>query len=300
MAEYSRFEGVFSIAPTPFNKDGTLDLDSIKTLVDFYIAKGVHGLTILGVMGEADRLLPEERVRVIETFLSEVNGRMPVVIGTSHAGTIPAIALARQAERLGAAGVMVAPPPVAGGHQEQLLRDHFQAISDVISIPIVVQDYPPSSGVMLATALLSDLAETVEHVEYLKLEDPPTPVKIGEVRRLAGDRLSIFGGLGGVFYLEELERGASGTMTGFAYPEILVDIYNHYIQGKRERAAEIFYRSLPLIRFEFQPVIGLAVRKEVFRRRGAIKTASTRAPSFSLDKGTVHELTVLIARLGLG
>lgn len=220
MLQQRGFYGVMSIAPTPFDEAGALNVDSIKSLVDFYLSKGVNGLTILGVMGEADKLLTDERARVIETYIGAANGRIPIVVGTTHAGTQPAVALARQAQKLGAAGLMIAPPPVAGMDAAELIKAHYQAISDAVSIPIVVQDYPISSGVILSPELLAKMARSIKQVQYLKLEDPPTPVKLQRVRQQAGDRLGVMGGLGGMFYFEELEQGALGTMTGYAFPEI--------------------------------------------------------------------------------
>ena len=208
-----KWAGVLSIMPTPFLDDGSLDLGSIQVLCEAYIDRGVSGLTILGVMGEAHKLLPDERARVIEAYIQGVAGRVPVIVGTSHQGTRPAMALAQQAERLGAAGVMVAPPPVPAGNLDDLVFDHYLAIHEVVSVPIVVQDHPGSTGILMSPKLLARLAANLERVHYLKLEDPPTPVKTDQVRQLAGDKLGILGGLGGVYFFEELEHGALGTMS---------------------------------------------------------------------------------------
>ena len=295
----SGFSGVLSIMPTPFLEDGSLDVTSIRVLCDAYLEHGVNGLTILGVMGEAHKLLPDERARVIEGYIEGVAGRVPVVVGTSHQGTLPAIALARQAQRLGAAGVMVAPPPVSAQNMDELILDHYTAIHDSVSLPLVVQDHPGSTGVLLSPQLLAQLANRLERVRYLKLEDPPTPIKADQVRQLTGDKLGIFGGLGGVFFFEELEHGALGTMTGFAFPEVLVQIYRAYSAGDVDGAADIFYRYLPAIRFEFQPEVALAVRKETLRRRGWLSSAASRAPAVPLDAGCARDLTKLLTRLGL-
>jgi 4-hydroxy-tetrahydrodipicolinate synthase len=180
-----------------------------------------------------------------------------------------------------------------------LVFDHYRAIHDVVSVPIVVQDHPGSTGIILSPNLLARLAANLERVRYLKLEDPPTPVKADQIRELVGDKLGIFGGLGGVYFFEELEHGALGTMTGFAFPEILVNIYRTYCSGDVDGAAKIFYRYLPAIRFEFQPEVALAVRKETLRQRGWIATAVARAPAMPLDAGTARDLTNLLGRLAL-
>ncbi len=292
--------GVICITPTPFNHDGSLDLDGITTLVGFYKDAGVHGLTILGVMGESNKLLPDERARVTEAYLEAAGGQLPVIVGATHAGTNVAIALAQKAASQGAVGVMIAPPPVSGGSADKLVFEHFKAISDAISIPIILQDFPPASaGLKLSPELLAEMGKNIPRVQYLKLEDPPTPKKIAQVRQLAGDSLGIFGALGGLFYFEELEQGSLGTLTGFAFPEFLVEIYNAHSAGNVDGAAELFYRYLPLIRFESQPGIELAIRKEIFLRRGLIKTSTARAPANSLDEYSSCELTNLMARLGL-
>ena len=292
------FSGIFSVVPTPFNYDESLDLEGVERLVDFYLGKGVHGLTILGVLGEADKLLPDERVLVIEAFLHAVDNRVPVIIGSSHAGTRPAVALATQAEGLGAAGILVAPPS-AKSNPRLTLKDHLHAIEESTSIPIVLQDYPAHSGVQLSPELLVEMADHVERLQAVKIEDPPTPAKIYKLRQLAGDRLKLLGGYGGMFFFEELEQGASGTMTGFAFPEALLSVFTEYNQGNKEGAAMLFYRVLPLLRFEFQHAIGLALRKEILRRRGALRSASLRAPAELLDEASAGELTRLLARLGL-
>jgi 4-hydroxy-tetrahydrodipicolinate synthase len=293
------FAGVVAIMPTPFLEDGSLDLDSIQVLCDVYIERGVNGLAILGVMGEAQKLLPDERAQVIETYVRCAAGRVPVVAGTSHQGTHPAIALALQAERLGCAGIMVAPPPVPAARVDDLVFDHYRSIHNAVSVPMVVQDHLASSGVLMSPQLLARLSAELERAGYLKLEDPPTPAKADQIRYLAGGRPRIFGGLGGLYFFEELEHGAAGTMTGFAFPEILVRIYDAYRSGDTEGAASVFYRYLPAIRFEFQPEIALTLRKETLYRRGWLRTPALRAPATPLNAPSSRDLENLLARLDL-
>jgi 4-hydroxy-tetrahydrodipicolinate synthase len=148
-----------------------------------------------------------------------------------------------------------------------VVLDHYRAIGDAIRIPLVVQDYPPGTGTTLTPDLIARLFESVERFHYLKLEDAPAPLKIAQVRERLGSRLPIFGGLGGLYFLEELDQGACGSMAGFAYPDLLSAVWQAHTAGQPEAAARLFYRYLPLVRFEYQPYIALAIRTEILRRR---------------------------------
>lgn len=290
-------KGIWNITPTPFNPDGTLDLASITRLTAFTIARGVDGLTILGVLGEADKLTDAERDQVITATLEAADGRVPVCVGTTHAGTDGCVAFSRRAQDLGATAVMVAPPRLLRS-SDAILRRHYLAVAQAASIPIVVQDHPPSSGVIMSVEFLAEIGRAAPHCRYIKAEDDPTPPKISQLLAANPD-LRIVGGLGGNMFLEELRRGAVGTMTGFGFPEILVRIYQAFTAGRHDEAAEIFYRCCPLIRFENQQRINLAIRKHIYQRRGAIGSARTRWPAAELDKGTIADLEDLLTRLGL-
>lgn len=290
--------GVVPVVVTPFDEAGQVDEASVATLVEFELACGVQGLAVLGLMGEAHRLGETERVRVAEVFLKAVARRVPVVVGTSHAGTDVVVALSRAAEAAGADAVMVAPPP--GLHGEAALVAHYGAVAAAVRIPIVIQDEPVSTGVLLPVELLARLAREIEGCRYVKLEEPPTPPKITALRRCpGGERLGVFGGLNGLYFIEELARGARGIMTGFAFPDLLVAIFCRFQAGDRAGAAALFDRYASLIRYEGQPGIGLALRKEILRRRGAIRTARVRAPGPLLDDVTREELEDVLARSGL-
>ena len=293
-----KLEGVFAILATPFDEGGDLDVAAIRSLVEFELKAGVAGLTILGIMGEAHKLADEERRRVVQVVMDQVNRRVPVVVGTSHSGAEMAGRLSREAEEAGAAAVMVAPSPFA--KTAEALRDYYATVARAVQIPIVLQDEPATTGVLMPASLIVQLVRAVDRIPYVKLEEPPTPVKVSQIRRLASDGVAIFGGLGGQYFLEELLRGAVGTMTGFAYPEILVAIEAKVRAGKTKEAAFLFYRYLPLIRYEGQPGIGLAIRKEILRWRGAIRSATIRTPGMRLDPETRQELFAILDLLGLG
>jgi 4-hydroxy-tetrahydrodipicolinate synthase len=293
-----KLEGVFSVLPTPFLEDGAVDHESLRRVIDLFIAGGVNGLTALGVTSEVARLTERERAMVLETVMHQAAQRVPVVAGTTADGLRTCIEYTRIARASGAAAVMISPPRLAKLNSDAVVG-HFSAVAEAVDIPIVVQDYPPVSGFTMEPLLLARIARVIPRARTIKLEDPPTPLKIAKIRQAAqGLEVSIFGGLGGVFLLEELMAGASGAMTGFAYPEILVEIVTAYRSGNLDQAADVFYRNVALMRFEFQEGIGMAIRKEVLRRRGALRHAGVRAPGVSLDPGTSAALDRILAWTG--
>ena len=284
------FEGVYSIIPTAFTDTGDLDPASQRKVVDLFIEKGANGLTALGVTGEVARLEEHERATVLEIVVKQAAGRVPIIAGTSAEGTRTCITYTRQAKALGAAAVMVSPPRMPKLNSAAVVN-HYKALADAVDLPIIVQDYPPIAGFAMEPALLARIAKEVPTARTIKLEDPPTPFKTARILEAsAGTTVQIFGGLGGVFLLEELMSGATGAMTGFAFPEILARIMKHWNAGERDAAADVFYRAVPLMRFEFQEGIGMAIRKEVLKRRGVLASAATRAPAGALDAQTKDAL----------
>jgi 4-hydroxy-tetrahydrodipicolinate synthase len=280
------FQGVYSIIPTAFTDSGDFDAASQRRVVDLFIDKGANGLTALGVTGEVARLEEHERATVLEVVVKQAADRVPIIAGTSAEGTRTCITYTRQAKDLGAAAVMVSPPRMPKLNSNAVVA-HYKALADAVDLPIIVQDYPPIAGFAMEPALLARIAKEIPTARTIKLEDPPTPFKTARILEAAGDtKVQIFGGLGGVFLLEELISGATGAMTGFAFPEILARIMKHWNAAEHDAAADLFYRAVPLMRFEFQEGIGMAIRKEVLRRRGALASAATRAPAGALDAPT--------------
>src|SRR5918993_3952831 len=225
MFEY--LTGVYNITPTPFMADGSLDEPSLRKLTEFTRGTGVNGMTILGVLGEADKLTETERDRVTEIVIDVAGDHFPICVGTTHAGTDGCIAYSRRAQQLGAKAVMVAPPKLARSNDAALER-HYLAVAEAVDIPVVVQDFPPAvGGITMGVELIARLAAPSPRLAVFKLEEEPAPVKITQIRAISKD-VKIFGGLGGMMFLEELRHGAIGTMTGFAFPEILVEIYTKF------------------------------------------------------------------------
>src|SRR5689334_11064676 len=208
------FEGVYSIIPTAFTDAGDFDPDSQRRVVDLFLDKGANGLTALGVTGEVARLEEHERATILELVVKQAAGRVPIVAGTSADGTRTCIAYTRQAKSLGAAAVMVSPPRMPKLNSNAVVA-HYKALADAVDVPIVVQDYPPITGFAMEPALLARIAKEIPSARTIKLEDPPTPFKTARILEAsAGTPVQIFGGLGGVFLLEELISGATGAMTG--------------------------------------------------------------------------------------
>lgn len=289
--------GVWNIVPTPFTPSGELHIPSVRRLTDFVVGTGIDGLTILGVMGEAHKLSDAERTAVIEATAAAAGGRRPICVGVSHAATDRAAAFAREAAALGANSVMLAPPQLTKP-SDVAIRRHYLTVADAIDLPIVVQDYPPASGVQMSVELIATLAGEAPTLRTLKLEDEPSPPKVAAVLA-AEPRMTILGGLGAIMLYEELRAGAAGTMTGFGFPEVLIDIVARFRSGDEDGARDVFYRHLPLIRFENQPGINLPLRKHLYRRRGAMASERARSPVAPLDSGTKLELDRILRHLGL-
>lgn len=295
----SEARGVFAIAPTPFGEDGAIDFDSIGRLVDFYEAAGVDGLTLLGQLGEAPKLSHEESVDIVRHVLARTS--MPIVVGVSAPGFAAMRGLADAVMSAGAAGVMVAPPNTLRT-DDQIVR-YYQGAGQAVgeSTPLVIQDYPLSFSVVMSVGVIARIAQSVPGTVMLKHEDWPGLEKISALRALEADgsmpHLSILCGNGGLFLDFETERGADGAMTGYCFPELLVDVVRLTAAGERDAAHDVFDAHLPLIRYEQQPGAGLAVRKYVMKRRGLLTSDTQRAPRAVLSDRERAEVDYLLGRL---
>ena len=293
--------GVFPIAATPFSDDGSVDYDSIDSLVEFYLESGAHGLTILGMMGEAPKLSDAESLGVLGRVMRRAEGKIPVIVGVSASSVKGIVDLSKASMEKGCAGVMITPMP--GLKTETQIRNYFDTVIGILGpdIPVCFQDFPTSTGVHISVDTFLALVEAHSSLVMLKHEDFPALRKLTEIRR-KGDgpgqrRISILVANGGLSYPLEMRRGADGVMTGFAFPDMLVKVYDLFAQGEADAAEDLYDLYLPLLRYEFQPGFGLALRKEILRRRGAIKSAATRAPGPAMNADEHAELTTLVNRL---
>lgn len=289
-------KGVFTIMPTPFHDNGALDERSLRRLVDFQLDAGVNGLAILGFMGEAHKLTMAERRQVIEIVMDQVAGRIPVWVGVRAFGTTGCVEQAQEAEQLGAHGVFVAPISV---QNDRVLFEHYRTVAESIGIPVAIHDFPQAFGTVVSADVVARLVNEVDGVRYIKLEEPPVGPKITKLMEATEGKIGIFGGLGGTFFIEELQRGAVGTMTGFSFPEVLVRIYEQFSRGDEAGAIATFDRYCPLLRYEFQPGLGLAFRKYVYHKRGIIDSAYVRPPAAVMSEVDERELTAVVERVGL-
>ena len=290
--------GVYVIAATPFTDAGALDLDSADRMVDFYLERGADGLTLLGIMGEAPKLTAEESVAFVRRIVRRVDGRVPIVVGVSSPGLASLKALATSAMSDGAAGVLVAAPHTM--RTDDQIFAYFESVAEALGpIPFALQDYPLASGVQIAPKVILRIVEALPTCVMIKHEDWPGLNKITALRAASekgARRPSILTGNGGLFLPEELARGADGAMTGFAFPEMMVGVVKAHRAGDRGRAQDIFDAYLPLARYEQQQGIGLAVRKYVLAKRGAIASAAMRKPRVALSPADVADIERLIAR----
>lgn len=294
-------KGVYLIAVTPFTDSGALDLASTDRMVDFCLEKGVTGLTVLGIMGEAPKLTMEESRTFVKQVLARVNGRVPVVVGASSPGFAPMKELTQSVMELGAAGVMVAPPSTV--RTDDQISAYFDMVNETLGpqVPWVLQDHPVATGVQMSAGVILKILKNSPTCVMLKHEDCPGLAKLSAIRAATDKgelkRISILTGNGGGLFLpEELKRGADGAMTGFAYPEMMVDVCAAHARGDVERAHDLFDAYLPLARYEQQSNIGLAVRKHILWKRGVIASEAVRKPGPKLSAQDVADIERLTRR----
>jgi len=290
--------GIHFMLPTPFDENGVVDANSLKTLVNAATSASCRGVVTLGVMGEAHRLIDSERLPIIEAVKAAAGEDLTVTVGVSAESGRAVAERVKEAQSAGATAVMIAPAKLAKPNPQSTFS-YYAAAQEVTRIPIVVQDLPEQTGVHMDPAFIAKLHSELPDAKYLKLEDPPTPQKVTRVKEATNGSMGIFGGLGGAFLFEELRRGAVGTMTGFAYPEVLVAIHRYMSEGDTERARSIFYKWLPIIRYENSAGVSLAIRKEIMKRRGFISRADVRPPTPPIGDDTLDELSDLMNSLDL-
>jgi 2-keto-3-deoxy-L-arabinonate dehydratase len=289
-------EGVLPIVATTFRDDGALDLESQRRLIRFLLDSGAHGLGVFANASEGYTLLEHERETLQELIVKEVNGKVPIVVSASHTGTDAAAIIAKRAQDLGADVLMVLPPYYLKTDGEGTFH-YYATINSAVSIPIMVQDAPLMTGVAMPPALLGRMARELKNVRYAKVEAPPTAPKVTQVRAACPDDFVILGGLNGQFFLEELERGARGTMPGSDMTRNYVKIWNSFEKGNVSEAWDEFTRALPLMRFELQPGMGVSAMKNNLVHAGVIASARVRHPTRSLDGDSLRELALLRERV---
>ena len=294
MAKPISFQGVYPILATPFHDDESLDLESFDRLIRFMAGLGVDGVTILGVLGESNRLLDREREELIRTAV-QAAGSMPIIVGTSHNGTRAALRLSQIAESAGADAVMVTPQGEPTPSDDRVF-EYYRTIATGINIPLVVQDHPASTAVHMSVQLMLRIVAEIPRVASIKEEATPTPPKIRALLQGMKERnVPILTGLGALYGQYDLEAGSSGFNTGFAFPEVLMAMVKAMRLGDRQRMQALYTRFLPLIVFEQQA--GVAVRKEILRLRGLIRSNRARHPGASVQPAVAEQIKALIGQV---
>jgi 2-keto-3-deoxy-L-arabinonate dehydratase len=293
-----QFRGIFPIVNTTFHDDGRIDLESQRRLVRFLIDSGAHGLGLFGNASEGYALGEDERRQLLKVIVEENAGAVPLISSSGHTGTDVAVALSREAEAAGANALMVLPPYYMKPDAEGIYH-YFREISNAVGIPIMVQDAPLMTQVPMGPDLLARMGREIEQVKLVKVEAPPTSPKVSKLRALAGDSLVLFGGLNGHFLLEELARGAVGTMPGCDMTDAFVAVWDAWTAGDQAAARDRFRRMLPLIRYELQPGYGVAVMKQNLFDAGIIASPRVRHPTRTLDATDIAEIRAIRADLDL-
>ncbi|KVN24828.1 dihydrodipicolinate synthase family protein [Burkholderia pyrrocinia] len=293
-----RYRGIFPVVPTTFTDTGALDLASQKRAVDFMIDAGSDGLCILANFSEQFALADDERDVLTRTILEHVAGRVPVIVTTSHYGTDVCAARSRRAQDLGASMVMVMPPYHGATFRvpEPQIFDFYARVSDALDIPIMIQD-APASGTVLAAPFLARMAREIEQVAYFKIETPGAAGKLRELIRLGGDAVEgPWDGEEAITLLADLNAGATGAMTGGAYPDGLRPILVAHREGRIDDACAHYARWLPLINHENRQA-GLLAAKALMCEGGVIACERPRHPLPELHPATRAELVAIARRL---
>jgi 4-hydroxy-tetrahydrodipicolinate synthase len=299
MTDLTKAKGVYVIAPTAFHEDGRLDGASNDRLTDFFVESGATGITVLGQMGEAPKLDQEESLSIASRMIKRAG--IPVIVGVSAPGFAAMHSLTRAVMDAGAAGVMIAPPNTLRT-DDQIVAYYAQASEAIgADVPFVIQDYPLTFSVVMTPAVIRRIVQGNPSCVMLKHEDWPGLEKISTLRGFEKDGsmkpISILCGNGGLFLDFECERGADGAMTGYAFPDMLADVVRMQAAGQRDAAHDLFDAHLPLIRYEQQQGIGLAVRKHVLKRRGVLASDAQRRPGAALSATARAEVDYLLSRV---
>lgn len=283
--------GVFTILVTPFDEKSRVDEESLRRLVEFNLQAGVHGVGV-ALGSEIFRLSEAEREQVTRVVVSQVRGRVPVVINTGGGGTELAVFYSVRAEECGADALMVMPPtfmPVGSAE----IREYFMAISAAVRIPIFIQD---TSASPVSADLARQITEESEQVRYIKVESYPLPLKVAEAVNKAGKWLTVFGGAGGNYFIEEMRRGSAGTMPGCSQPEAFVEVWNRFQGGDEPGARAVFDQEIAAVNRLVDHGWGAFyhVHKEILRQRGIIRCATVRGPIAPLDNVTAGEIKKVV------
>jgi 4-hydroxy-tetrahydrodipicolinate synthase len=287
-------QGIVPILLTPFDDEERIDQESLRSEVDFVLAAGVHGVG-LALGSEILKLTEAERSTLVKVVVDQVNGRVPVVVNTGTPASYTSALYSRQAEDLGASAVMCLPPTPVSATET---REYFRAVSKAVSVPVIIQDTITNP---VSATVMRQIAEETEHVRYAKVETPPQPAQVAAAVNASGGQFAVFGGAGGTFLIDELRRGAVGSMPWPTQPRAFATIWERWQAGDQQGAREVHEREiLPLAMLSLAGLrVGHTVHKELLRRRGVIRSSRVRSPSDPLDAQNQRDFDELCERLGV-
>jgi 4-hydroxy-tetrahydrodipicolinate synthase len=286
----TKFEGIFPVLAMPFDEKGWFDEESMRRLVEFQIRSGVHGVVIFGLASEVYKLTDDERKTILRVVVDQVRGRIPIIAGAEHTGTEAAVQRSKTMEDLGANGLMLTPPSLIKPDADGIF-DYYKAVSDGVRIPIMIQDAPTWTGVTLPPPLLVHLIKEIEWVQYVKVEAPPTGLKMSRIIESGGHSVSVFGGYGGMYFMEELRRGMCGSLPGCAFPEVFIRMYNLFKKGQGDEAERLFQKYLPLLVFQLASLdVLVEIQKIILQKGGIFGSTYVRKPAIPIDGITRKEL----------
>jgi 4-hydroxy-tetrahydrodipicolinate synthase len=292
----NKISGVLPVLAVPFNKDGSLDLDSIPKLVEHCISNKANGVVIFGLASELYKLNDSERIQILEKVISSVNSRVPVIVGTEHSGTLAAVARSIEAEKLGASALMLYPPTFIKPDEANVLS-YFKAVGSAVKIPIIIQDAPAWTGVPLPVSLLSRIIKEQPTVCYIKLESPPIGDK---AKLLKSEGFKIIAGYGAIHLMEDLTAGIDGFMPGCSLPGIFVEINDLFKSGNVEKARTLYQLVLPLLTFQLTSLdTFIEIQKLLLKHLQIFSTSYCREPHVPISSERIDYLNLLLAEIGL-
>jgi dihydrodipicolinate synthase/N-acetylneuraminate lyase len=292
----NEISGVLPVLAVPFNRDGSLDLDSIPKLVEHCISNKANGVVIFGLASELYKLNDSERIQILEKVISSVNSRVPVIVGTEHSGTLAAVARSIEAEKLGVSALMLYPPTFIKPDEANVLS-YFKAVGSAVKIPIIIQDAPAWTGVPLPVSLLSRIIKEQPNVCYIKLESPP----IGDKAKiLKSEGFKIIAGYGAIHLMEDLTAGIDGFMPGCSLPGIFVEINDLFKSGNVEKARTLYQIVLPLLTFQLTSLdTFIEIQKLLLKHLQIFSTSYCREPHIPISSDRIDYLNLLLAEIGL-
>ncbi|MDA0259833.1 MAG: dihydrodipicolinate synthase family protein [Actinobacteria bacterium] len=292
----NEISGVLPVLAVPFNKDGSLDLDSIPKLVEHCINNKANGVVIFGLASELYKINDSERIQILEKVISSVNSRVPVIVGTEHSGTLAAVARSIEAEKFGASALMLYPPTFIKPDEANVLS-YFKEVGSAVKIPIIIQDAPAWTGVPLPVSLLSRIIKEQPNVCYIKLESPPIGDK---AKLLKSEGFKIIAGYGAIHLMEDLTAGIDGFMPGCSLPGIFVEINDLFKSGNIEKARTLYQLVLPLLTFQLTSLdTFIEIQKLLLKHLQIFSTSYCREPHIPISSERIDYLNLLLAEIGL-